>query len=368
MNKDKNKIRYGVVGAGWIAQTSVIPAFRHAGENSELVAIFSGDSKKRDKLAREYRVETLPYEDYESYLQSGLLDAVYIASPNHMHLEHTLPAAQNGIHVLCEKPMAVTTEECDQMIEACKSGGSRLMIAYRLHFDPANLKVIEDVKSGKIGNPRIFDSVFSMQVAKDNVRLKAGGGSLLDLGIYCINASRYLFQSEPIEVVAFTEADPKDDRFQEVEEMVSALLIFPENRLASFSCSFGAADNSFFSLMGSKGTIRLEPAYDETKGIEYFLTQGEKTKHEVFKKRDQFAPELTYFSECILTRKDPEPSGLEGRNDMSIIEAIYQSALQRRAVKLSDLVSKDGPDRSLERKFPAVKQPKLVHVKAPSAA
>src|SRR5262249_37099296 len=153
-------------------------------------------------------------------------------------------AAAAGVHVICEKPMAVTSVECERMIEACDEARVKLMIAYRLHFEAANLAAVELLSSGELGEPRYFSSVFSQQVAPGNTRTTAshGGAPLLDVGIYCINAARYLFRAEPTDVVAAAATRAGDGRFRDVEEQVAALLRFPGERLASFTCSFGAAE------------------------------------------------------------------------------------------------------------------------------
>jgi glucose-fructose oxidoreductase len=186
------KIRYAVVGLGYIAQNAVLPAFAHA-RNSELTALVSDNPTKLKKLSKKYCVpHTYSYEEYSECLESGEVDAVYIALPNHMHRAYTEAAARAGVHVLCEKPMAVTEEDCQAMIAAAEKNNIKLMIAYRLHFEEANLRAVELVQSGKLGEPRVFDSVFTMQVKPGNVRLQKekGGGTLYDIGIYCINAAR----------------------------------------------------------------------------------------------------------------------------------------------------------------------------------
>src|SRR5262249_13673068 len=151
--------------------------------------------------------------------------------------------------------------ECESMIETAKQGNVKLMIAYRLHFEKGNLSAIEAIQSGRIGEPRMFTSTFSQQVVEGNVRLKGdlGGGQLYDIGVYCINAARYLFRAEPEEVFAFS-ASSGDTRFTEVDEMVSAVLKFPDNRLATFACSFGAADRSAYEVVGTKGSLKMDPA------------------------------------------------------------------------------------------------------------
>jgi glucose-fructose oxidoreductase len=320
----KRRIRYAVIGQGYIAQGAMLPAFAHATRNSELAALISDDPIKLKKLSRMYGVALLGgYDEYDDLMASGEIDAVYIALPNQMHHEYTLRAARAGVHVLCEKPMAVTAGECDRMTRACRKQGVKLMIAYRLHFEKANLTAVEIVKSGKLGDPRIFNSVFTMQVRDaDNIRLReAGGGVLYDIGVYCINAARYLFRDEPEEVLALT-AGKGERRFREVEEMASVVMRFPGGRLATFTCSFGAARGSAYEVIGSRGRLRVEPAFGLAEDLKHIVTVDGKTRERVFPQRDQFAPQLIYFSDCILNDREPEPSGQEGEVDVRIIEAI----------------------------------------------
>jgi hypothetical protein len=157
-----DRLRWAVVGPGYFAQTAVLPAFAHARDSGQLVALFSDDQKKRERLARQHKVAfALPYEEYDDFLRSGEVEAVYIALPNHLHREYTVRAARAGVHVLCEKPMAVTPEECEEMIEACQEARVKLMVAYRLHLEPANLTAIEEIRRGRLGDPRYFESAFS---------------------------------------------------------------------------------------------------------------------------------------------------------------------------------------------------------------
>lgn len=364
------KIRYAVVGQGYISQVAVLPAFAHAARNSELVALISDDPTKLKKLARTYKVPlTGAYQDFDTLMASGEIDAVYIALPNHLHCEYTLRAARAGVHVLCEKPMAVTVDECQKMIKACDKAKVKLMIAYRLHFEEANLAAVEIVNSGKIGEPRLFNSLFTMQVRdKDNIRLReaAGGGALYDIGIYCINAARYLFRDEPSEVFA-TLASNDQQRFREVGEMASVVMRFPGERLATFSCSFGAADVSAYELVGSKGHLRVDPAYELADELKHVLTVKGQARKRSFPKRDQFAPELLYFSDCILQNREPEPSGREGLLDVRIINALYRAAEKAKAVKIPRVKKRVRPAMEQEIRRPAVKKPSLVNARAPSA-
>lgn len=366
----QKKVRYAVVGMGHIAQVAVLPAFEHARKNSECVAVVSGDQEKHRFLNQKYNVETFTYEQYDQLLDSGTIDAVYIALPNNMHCEYSVRAAEAGIHVLCEKPMAVTEDECKRMIHASQQNRVRLMIAYRLHFEEANMQAIKILQSGKIGKLRLFNSVFSMQVRRDNIRTQEelGGGTLYDIGIYCINAARYLFRAEPYEVFAYQESGP-DKRFREVEEMTSAILKFPDDRLAMFSSSFGASDVSSYQVVGSKGDLRVDPAYEYVGDLMHHLTLNGKSKTKVFKQKDQFAPELIYFSECIQKNKNPEPSGWEGLADVRIIEALEQSASTGKPVKVKapePVWHKPRPQEELVIKKAAIAKPESIHVRPAS--
>lgn len=363
------KIRYAVVGQGYIAQGAVLPAFAHAKENSELVALVSGDPRKLSELSKKYHVRhTYSYEEYDRCLESGEVDAVYIALPNNMHCEYTVRAAERGVHVLCEKPMAVTEEECRRMIDSARRHNVRLMIAYRLHFEEANLEAVRLAQSGKLGELRAFSSLFTMQVVDpENIRLQGelGGGTLYDIGIYCINAARYIFRQEPTEVFAWTTSNA-EQRFSEVEETTAVIMRFPDERIAQFVCSFGSAPIASFRIVGTKGDLRVEPAYEYSMDLKHFLTIDEQTEAKTFKKRDQFAPELVYFSRCVLDGTEPEPSGHEGMADVRIIRALYRSAESGTPVTLSSFEKKDRPSMNQEMKKPPVKKPEMVHAEPPS--
>jgi glucose-fructose oxidoreductase len=360
----KRLIRYAVVGLGHIAQVAVLPAFANARRNSRLVAIVSGDPKKRDALATQYSVErAYSYEQFDECLASPELDAVYIALPNHLHREYAERAARAGKHVLCEKPMALDEGDCEAMALAAREAGVRMMIAYRLHFERANLEAIETARSGRIGEPRLFNSTFVTPVVPGNIRVRreTGGGVLWDIGIYCINAARGLFRDEPIEVGA-TAAGSSD----EVEESVSAWLRFPGDRLATFASSFGAAKVSTYRIAGTKGDLALEPAYDYARPLKHRLTIDGEQRERRFAKRDQFAPELLYFSDCILQDRQPEPSAEEGLADVRVIRALYRSIETGNPVSLAPYTRSERPSLEQEIRRPPVEKPKVVHAQPPS--
>jgi glucose-fructose oxidoreductase len=368
MRTSRQKIRYAVVGLGHIAQVAVLPAFAHAARNTTLAALVSDNSTKLRELGGRYRVENrYTYDEYDDCLNSGEIDAVYIALPNSMHAEYSIRAANAGIHVLVEKPMAVTEKECLAMIRAASKHRVKLMVAYRLHFERANLQAVELSQSGKLGKPRFFTSAFSLQVRPRNIRTKRelGGGTLYDLGIYCVNAARYLFRDEPREAIAYSVAGI-DRRFKEVDEMTAAVLRFPQDRLATFTSSFGAADVSTYEIAGTRGTVRLDPAYEYAFPLKLYVTIDGKTRSQIFPKRDQFAPELLHFSDCILQDREPEPSGLEGLADVRTIEALYRSAKIGKPVKIRPVALKKRASLKQERRRPPVKKPALVQAKSGS--
>lgn len=339
-----NVVRYAVVGLGHISQTAVLPAFARA-EGSSLAALVSGSPDKLSALGATYGVaRCVGYDGYDALLESGDVDAVFIALPNHLHEEFAVRAARRGVHVLCEKPLAPTAAACERMIEAARRASVRLMTAYRLYFEPANLEVIRVVTSGMIGDPRIFESVFSYQVKPRDVRLDraSGGGSLLDIGIYCVNAVRRIFQSEPLEVLAMASPSasprahglvtpgagpaPSDPRFAEVDEMTSVLLRFPGDRLASFTSSFGASPSAWLRVTGQTGAVTLDSAYFYRGERRLTVTRGSQTEVQVYPPMDQFAAQLAHFSTCVREGREPLPDGGEGLADLRVLEAVAASA------------------------------------------
>ena len=373
MSSDNNsdgkneKIRYAVVGLGHLAQVAVLPAFKTT-QNAELVALVSSDPEKLKKLGRKYRVKNLySYDEYDQALSE--VHAVYLVVPNHLHRNYAVRAARAGVHVLCEKPMAVTEEDCESMIEAAHSNTVKLMIAYRLHFEHGNLEAAQLAQSGELGDLRFFSSNFAQEVAEGNIRVtepvENGGGPVYDMGVYCINAARDLFRAEPSSILA-RRANNGDQRFEKVEEMTSVIMHFPGGRLATFTCSFGAADISRYTLVGTKGVLTADPAYEYASGIKLRITKDGKSTNKSFPKRDQFAAEITYFSDCILDQKDPEPSGREGLADVRVVRAIYESARTGKAVDLPDFPHQRWPTMPQEIHRPAHGKPETVNVESPS--
>ncbi|ADO68013.1 Gfo/Idh/MocA family protein [Stigmatella aurantiaca] len=365
--KAKRQVGYAVVGLGHFAQESVLPAFAHARGNSRLVALVSGDAKKARVLGKKHGVPVFGYEQFEECLALPEVEAVYIVLPNTMHAEYAVRAARAGAHVLCEKPLATTEAECREMIGACEESDVRLMTAYRLHFEKANLQAVKAVREGKLGEPRLFSSTFCFQLKTPNIRAEAdkGGGVLWDIGVYCVNAARYLFRAEPVEVFAFYDRSG-DARFTETEEAASVVMRFPEGKLAAFNVSFGAEAVATYRLVGTQGELHLENAYEAKGPIHWTLKSRGKTRRGKAPSRDQLAAELVTFSDCILQGKDPEPDGWEGLADVRIVSALYESARTGKPVKLEPIERKRRPTPEQEVGRPPAKTPELIHVQAPA--
>ncbi len=359
------KVKYAVVGLGYIAQAAVLPSFIHARRNSSLHALVSGNVEKLTELGDKYRVPVrASYDEYERCLQE--VDAVYIATPNSEHADYAVRAARAGKHVLCEKPLAVTQDECNRMIKAARQGNVKIMTAYRLHFEPLFLEVLDIVRSGKIGEPRFFSSSFSMHAKPGGIRTQRelGGGTLYDLGIYCINTARLMFGAEPTEVQAVS-IDGARSNMPEIDEMTSAIMKFDGDRLATFTTSFSANGVSDFRVTGTEGNVHAEPAYEYAEALGYTLTIGENERKKKGRRRDQFAAEIAYFSDCIMNGKDPEPSAEEGCWDVRVVRALYQSAETGQPVTLQNFGPEDPPDKSQAQDHPPVREPELVAVEKP---
>jgi predicted dehydrogenase len=360
------QIRYAVVGLGFISQDAVLPAFSNT-PNSVLAALVTGDRRKAKEVGSLYGVErTCSYEEYDNLLRSGDIDAVYIAVPDTLHCDFTLRAAQAGIHVLCEKPLAESEQECFQMIEAAKVNRIKLMTAYRLHFEAAHLWAMNAAQQGRLGDLRVFHSVFSMQAAEGNTRLSGSlcGGSLYDMGVYCTNAARYMFRDEPTEVFGWS-LKSGDNRFREVLETVCAMLRFPGDRVASFTCSYGAATTDMFEVIGSDGVLRIQPAFDYHKTSRVTVTLGGTIEEKTFARQDQFGAQLLYFSNCILNNEEPEPDGQEGLADVQIIQGILRSADSGTVVPLELPPRSRRPDISQQITLPPVEPRGQVNVMIP---
>jgi predicted dehydrogenase len=364
----RDKVRYAVVGAGWIAQEDFMPGVAKTG-NSVMTALVTGDAKKGRELSEKYGIEYVcGYDGFDALLKSGKIDAIYLATPNTMHRDFTIRALDAGIHVLCEKPMAPTIEDCRAMIEAGRKSGAKLMIAYRLHFEEATLEAIDTVRSGKLGPPRIFSSIFTQQVEPSNHRTEGDkwAGPLPDMGPYPINGVRNLFGAEPIEAFGRTASAKDDERFTEVPEMVNVWLRFPDESIAQFTVSYGSEGVSEYRVSGTKGDLMMTPGFTWEKGQTLAVTVKGKKDEKTFDKVDQFAGETKYFSDCVLNNKEPEPDGEEGLCDVCVIKAIEKSIASGKVEAVERVARTKRPTREQVQKLPASEPPELVDAKPAS--
>ena len=325
------------------------------------------NKEKLKKLGEHYGIEHLySNDDYEKLLASGLIDAVYLANTNDQHESYTLLAAKHGIHVLCEKPMAMTEASCQRMLEACEKTKAKFMVAYRLHFHPAFLRAIEIARSGDIGDVRLFDSLFVEPIPDKDSRLqkKNGVGPLDYIGIYCINSARALFGAEPVSGQAFA-SDDGSEKFSEVPEMVSAVLEFPHGRMASFTCGFNSEYRANFRVVGTKGDVFVDRAYAMKGAMTLTLTQKGKSKQEVFEANDQFGAEIFYFSNCILKDLLPQPSAREGLADVRWLRGLEDSIQKSQPTRLTEVAPEKRPTPAQALNFAPIAPPLLVGITEP---
>ena len=331
-------IGYGVVGLGRISMQHFMPAVKTS-HKSRITALVSGHRDKAEHMAAEYGVPSRSIYSYENYDEIGKnsdVDAVYIALPNSMHAEYTIRAAKAGKHVLCEKPMATSVEDARAMIQACESALKKLMIAYRCQYEPAHLRAIELIREGKLGSIQSIESAFGFPIVPNEWRLDkklAGGGPLMDVGIYCLNASRYLTGEEPSELAGFSSVVDQDGRFAQVEETLSWTMKFPNGTLASCTCTYGSSMPGYFRVRGSKGTMLMEPAFNyDNVHLSGQLVSGEKVEIQPDEPDPvQFLREADYMADCILLNQEPKTSGQEGLRDMELMAQIYRSCEKKRA-------------------------------------
>lgn len=322
-------VGYAVVGLGHIAERAVLPAFRHA-QKSRLIALVSSDGKKAQRLARKFGASSgCTYDRFEECLRNPEIEAVYIATNNGTHLEFTRRAAMAGKHVLCEKPLANTSEQCRQMIEACRRADVKLMTAYRKYFEPSSVALKKLIESKKLGHLKLIHSAFTFNLPKEQVwhlsRELAGGGSLWDVGVYCVNAVRWLTGLEPLEAAGYSwNSDP--GRFHEVDESIAFQLKFPGGLYVQASSSFGAARASFIQVHGEKGWAAADPAFAYAEDKRFFGQIGGRWFAKTYGPSEEFHLELDHLADCIRRNREPQPDGVTGMRDVAVMEAIYEAA------------------------------------------
>lgn len=336
----RRKLGYAVVGLGSYATQQIMPRLAQC-EFAELRALVSGTPAKLEKFGAQFgipRTHRYDYRGYDRIRDNPDIDLVYVVLPNSMHAEYSIRASQAGKHVMCEKPMAVSAAECEAMIAAARAAGRKLMIGYRSHFEPHNLHAVELVRSGFVGRPTLITAEHGFYAGPGQWRLDralSGGGSLMDIGIYNLNAARYLAGEEPVEISAMEATDRSDPRFATVEDRIDWQMRFPSGAIANCVSSYSSGHNAF-RVTGTKGWVGMEPATSYA-GHRMWTRREGRTSEVALPApvKDQFVAQLDHLAESVLTGIPLRAAGEEGLRDMRLIEAIYRSARERRAINVA---------------------------------
>lgn len=332
--EDKSTVNFALVGLGSLSTHQIAPALQKT-KHAKLVGIVTGTPAKEKIWADKYGIEKqniYNYDNYDKLADNDAIDVVYIVLPNSMHKEFTVRGAAAGKHVLCEKPMANSSADCQAMIDACKKHNRKLAIGYRCQFEPHHLHCRELVRSGKYGPLKAIEAGFGFKIGDPNQwRLKAdlaGGGALMDVGIYALQACRFLTGEEPVAITAQeTKTDPK--KFAEVDETITWTMTTASGVNCYCSTSYAFNGINRFNAYGDKGSFGLDPAYSYD-GIRGHSSDGPIELPEV----DQFATEMDEFAKCILEDRASSVAGEEGLHDLLAIEAIYKSIRTGQRVEL----------------------------------
>ncbi len=321
----EKKLGFALVGLGGLATNQIAPGLQKT-KHCRLAGIVSGTPEKRKKWAAQYNIpekNIYTYETFDQIKNNPDIDVVYVVLPNAMHGEYTIRAAQAGKHVLCEKPMEVSPEKCQQMVDACKKADRLLAIGYRCQFVPYHLEMMRLGREKPLGPVKLIEASFGFKIGDPTQwRLKhslAGGGALMDVGIYALQGTRYTTGQEPIEVTAFeTKTDPV--KFKEVDESIFWTLRFPGGVLANCGTTYNSNGLNRLHANFENGWAQLDPAYS------YDGLRGKTSKGQMdFPQVDHFATEMDDFAQCILQGKKSKVSGEEGVRDAKILAAIYES-------------------------------------------
>ena len=333
---DGRKLGFALVGLGSLSTNQIAPALQKT-KYCRLAGIVTGTPAKAEAWKAKYNI---PEKSIYNYDTMGRLndnpdiDVVYVVTPNGLHAEHTIKAAEAGKHVLCEKPMEVSARKCEEMIAACRKAKVQLAIGYRCQFEPHHLECMRLAREKVFGDLKIIEAGFGFRIGDPKQwRLRhelAGGGALMDVGIYALQATRYLTGEEPIVLSALeTRTDPV--KFKEVDETITWQMKFPGGGIAYCSTSYNVNGINRYTAYADKGWFGLDPAYS------YAGIRGRRSDNQplTFDSIDQFAAEMDDFAQCVLHNKRSKVPGEEGLRDVKIMTAIYESIRKGREVKLS---------------------------------
>jgi xylose dehydrogenase (NAD/NADP) len=337
---DGGPLRFAVVGLGWFGRDVALPAIEDS-DYCEATAVVSGSAEKASSVAEERGLDAaLTYEEYADGEHADEYDAVYVVTPNALHLPHVETAASLGKDVLCEKPLEATAERAERVVGVCEDAGVRLMTAYRMQTTRSVRWVREQVRAGVIGDPVQFTGEFSFNMLAgggdpDQWRLDpdlAGGGALMDIGVYPLNTARFVLDADPVAVHATATESPPE--FDGVDEHVAFTLEFPGGVTASCTASYGASGANHMTVVGTEGRITVDPVFDvdADRQITIARDHGETTVDVA--EPPEMVEEFDFFATAVLGERDIGPDGRHGHFDLRLTEAIYESSDEGRRVDL----------------------------------
>lgn len=340
------RLGYAVVGLGHLSLEEILPALSNC-KKSRLAALVSGSPDKLKKVAAQYGVSDencYSYQTFDQIKNNKEVDIIYIVLPNGLHKEYVIRSAKAGKHVLCEKPMANSSEECREMIAECNKANVKLMIAYRIHYQPHNRKLRDMLQAKEFGLAKYVEAHNSQSTANvDHWRHKkalAGGGALPDIGLYCLNTTRFILGQEPVEVFAYQYSTPGNPLFKEVEELVSWQMRFPTGVIAGCATDYDVHESRRYRVNCEKGWMDIEQAY-AYKGQRLKTSKADgvmkRSEEIMLAENNQFGAEMDHFSDCVINHKKPFTPGEEGLQDHIIMEAIYQSAKEGKPVAINGI-------------------------------
>lgn len=330
------KLGWALVGLGSLSKNQIAPALLKC-EHSKLAAVVTGTPAKGVEWREKYGLtekQVYSYETFDKLIEDKDVDVVYIVLPNSMHHEYVIRAAKAGKHVFCEKPMANTAQECREMIDACEKAKVQLGVAYRCQFEPHHKEAIRFSREKVFGAVKHVNAEFGFKIGDPKQwRLRkelAGGGALMDVGVYALQACRYLTGEEPVEISALeTKTDPV--KFAEVDETITWQMKFASGATANCLTTYNFNGANNFTVTAEKGRFGMGPAYGYSgqKG----WTSDPKVPFE-FPATDHFVLEMDAFSKAVIDNKPFAPSGEEGLRDLLAVEAIYKSVKSGKAEKV----------------------------------
>lgn len=333
-NKEQRKLGIALVGLGTYSEQELGPALREA-RHCYLAGVVSSDAEKCEQWRIEYNLKEkslYSYDNFDEIRSNNDIDIVYVVLPNDMHAEFVIRAANAGKHVICEKPMATTVEDCQRMIDACREAGVKLSIGYRLHFDPYNQEMMRLGQDKVLGKVKKVIAKNGMEVGDENQwrldREDAGGGPLMDVGIYCVQGAIYTLGMLPVSVTARFMKKHDPEKFDEVEEGIAWEMHFPDGAMAVCETSYRKELN-LLRAEAENGWFELDPAY-EYRGLKGKTSQGVIQFPEV----NQQALQMDDFARCIIDDRETRVPGEMGLRDVKILSAIYEAARTGNKVEL----------------------------------